>query len=205
MAFTTDTSTRIHRLLVIVLAAGLLQSCNEPTTSESTTDPPSSPTPRREPVHFAVGNWYAWQFTRVGIGTFFQWNDTTAITNDLIIGSHTYYEFDSGERLRISGDWVFVHDGSPYAYYRLNANVGDTVPFLGHSFRVTSVDTESVLGSYQTVITVANQLGASTLVTSARYASKFGIIRITTGSPPGSSYVTTKNLRRARIGSVVYD
>lgn len=188
--------------LLFTVSGLLLQSCNEPSTNPSTYDPPKLPAQLRTPVHLAVGNNYTWRVWQVGIGTFFQWSESYAVIDDTTLGGKVHFVFDSGEKLRSSGDTVIVYaNGSDSVDYRLNVAVGDTVPFIGYSFRVTTVEREEVLGDSQTVVTVSNHLGASTDVTSGRYASKFGIIQIERSHP---QHVTTSRLVAARLGTGIY-
>jgi hypothetical protein len=186
----------------LAFAIGILTSCSEPTAPSSSWQPappvPVGPTP----VHLAVGNAYNWRITKIGFGTFFFSDEISTILDDSTINGFTYYRLNSGELLRSATDTVFVQNhGLISVYYRLNVHVGDVVPFTGHLVRVSAVDTQEVLGSRQTVITVLNDSDTTTNLVTARYASQFGIIRIETRD---SLFVVTKSLQGARLGTTSY-
>ncbi|MGA9117650.1 MAG: hypothetical protein WB626_12835 [Bacteroidota bacterium] len=191
-----------HHLLVFltpVLIAGLFQACNEPTSTQPAGSHPPLPSPGLTPVHLAVGNTYNWWLTRMtGTGTWLQWREFSTITDDTTLLGRIYYIFDSGERLRSAGDTVFAFlQDTPSVYYRFDVSVGDSIPFMGSTCRVTAIDTQTVLGDTQVVVSVFNLTVGSNL-TSGRYASRFGVIRIDTRE---SLSVTTRSLQGARLGN----
>ena len=189
-------------LLTLPLMGGFFWSCNEPSSPQGSGPPPPPVSPERTPVHLAVGNAYNWRVTQIGFGTFFQWNETSEIGDDTTLDARTYYVFDTHDILSSSGDTVFAysHD-STSVLYRLNVSVGEIVPFLGYTFRVISVDTQTVLGDTQTVVTVSDGSAPSTIISSGRYASKFGVVGL---ERRDSLYVTTTSLWGARLGTTTY-
>ena len=189
-------------LLTLSLGGVLFQSCNEPSALPEPGPPPPPVSPRRTPVHLGVGNVYNWRVTQIGFGTFFQWNETSEIRDDTTLDARTYYLFNTHELLSSSGDTVFAYlHNSTSVSYRLNVSIGEAVPFLGYTFHVTSIDTQTVLGDTQMVVTVSNGSAPASILASGRYASKFGVIRL---ERRDSLYVTTSLLWSARLGSTTY-
>jgi hypothetical protein len=171
----------MRRLTIVVTAAALCAliflSCSESTQVINTPIPPPPPAPVYS-VSFDVGNGYLWQHAKIGIGTVFFWNTTTTITSDTTIAGRTYFAFSTGELLRSSRDTVYAwSNGTEVIWYRLNVNVGDTVPFIGHRFLVTEVRWEPVFGDTQRTVTVLNSsISHGTNVAYGFYSSKFGCL-----------------------------
>jgi hypothetical protein len=188
----------------VALLALLILSCSESTkVAEDPTPPPLPPAAPADPVRFDVGNGYLWQHAIVGIGLIFFWNTTTTITDDTIIAGRTYAVFSTGELLRSSRDTVYAWTGGGDSiWYRLDVNIGDTVPFIGHRFLVTNVRTQPVFGDSQRTVTVLNSsISHGTTVAYGSYASKFGILLL---QRHAGLHDTTTSLLGARIAGREY-
>lgn len=192
----------MQRFVSVPIAALLLCGCSAPPEAPMSDRHPQPPGWAPARVSLAVGNAYNREVTEIGIGTFFRWTDRSTITGDTVTQAGRFFRFDSGELRAVSEDTVFGLAGdSVTVLYRLRVVPGDTVPFLGSTMRVAAIDTEAVLGDTQMVISVARAPEFPTSMVTARYASRFGVIRLEQAE---ALLVRTTRLIGARLEGHVY-
>jgi hypothetical protein len=196
---------RTCRLLFffLPLCGILFQFCKESTIVETPCTIVQPPIVIQGGVHLAVGNMYHWRYIRTtSYGNFSQWYETYTVVRETTINGDHYFVLSTGEIVRCSGNVVFAysHD-SVSIHFRLDASIGQSVPFLGYQVRATFVDTNTIFGETQRIITVSNQSLSPVAMDLGRYATKFGLIEVNMSE---STYVTRGTLVGARVGTVNY-
>jgi|WetSurMetagenome_2_1015567.scaffolds.fasta_scaffold130417_2 hypothetical protein len=195
----------MKRLLALVTPVVLFaaMSCNEPNTVESSRPPVTPPASTSVTVNLTVGNTYIWRYNRFfNNGSFQTWQQTVRITSDTLINGVKYFVFDTGERLHCDPDSVSnLTTGGRSVWYRFDVEVGDHVPFAGHSGVVTSVESTLVFSETKKVVSVIADTASTGSFDTGSYAAKFGLVSIRTSA--GTS-VTIGTLIGAVLESTSY-
>lgn len=184
----------------------LFPCCDDSTTVEvlrPTQLVPPPPVATFSGVSFAVGNAYRWHYTKItNQGNMSLWDEIDRIVSETTIDGLRYFVFSGGKMLRSTDHAVLSFDGdSVSVYYRFDVTAGQTVPFLGSVLAVGVVDTGSVFGETQEVVTVSSQSLSAGAIDEASYSTRFGPLVINR-SEPGS--VTRGVLVGARLDTVNY-